>query len=179
MVYVQICHLTVKVGSISNPFNFHQKRLRYEYLNEGDGKVEAITYFTFKNSIEALEFYEKYLGATDIKRVPGDHEMFQEADEDKRLPEDFTMNASFKILGKTFMCSDVQGDEDINNSGVNIAFQFKYEDEADRQAAEAFFNKAIEGGCEASMPLGRIPWSPLYGMFEDPFGITWMINAYQ
>ncbi|RIM07845.1 VOC family protein, partial [Staphylococcus cohnii] len=29
----------------------------------------------------------------------------------------------------------------------------------------------------ATMPLDKTEWSELYGMFNDPFGVTWMINA--
>lgn len=139
--------------------------------------MKSVQYFNFQNSLAALNFYEKYLGATDIQRVGGDHEMFADMPEEYEIDKNFTMNASFKILGETFYCSDTMKNKRIDNSGAIVAFTFDYSNESDKQLAEAFFNKAIEGGCEATMPLGKTEWSELYGMFNDPFGVTWMINA--
>ncbi|MDK9869454.1 glyoxalase/bleomycin resistance/extradiol dioxygenase family protein [Staphylococcus equorum] len=139
--------------------------------------MKSVEYFNFQNSLAALNFYEKHLGATDIQRVGGDHEMFADMPEEYDIDKNFTMNASFKILGETFYCSDTMKNKKIDNSGAIVAFTFDYSNEADKQQAEAFFNKAIEGGCEATMPLDKTEWSELYGMFNDPFGVTWMINA--
>ncbi|MFQ3854249.1 VOC family protein [Staphylococcus parequorum] len=139
--------------------------------------MKSVQYFNFQNSLAALNFYEKHLGATDIQRVGGDHEMFADMPEEYDIDKNFTMNASFKILGETFYCSDTMKNKKIDNSGAIVAFTFDYSNEADKQQAEAFFNKAIEGGCEATMPLAKTEWSELYGMFNDPFGVTWMINA--
>ncbi|MDG0844531.1 glyoxalase/bleomycin resistance/extradiol dioxygenase family protein [Staphylococcus equorum] len=139
--------------------------------------MKSVQYFNFQNSLAALNFYEKHLGATDIQRIGGDHDMFADMPEEYDIDKNFTMNASFKILGETFYCSDTMKNKKIDNSGAIVAFTFDYSNEADKQQAEAFFNKAVEGGCKATMPLGKTEWSELYGMFNDPFGVTWMINA--
>lgn len=68
--------------------------------------MKSVQYFNFQNSLAALNFYEKHLGATDIQRVGGDHEMFADMPEEYDIDKNFTMNASFKILGETFYCSD-------------------------------------------------------------------------
>ncbi|MCI2804311.1 VOC family protein [Staphylococcus pettenkoferi] len=139
--------------------------------------MRAIQYFNFRNSLAALNFYEKHLGATNIRRVGGDDARFQDMPDDYKVDDDFTMHASFDIMGETFYCSDTYKHRKIDNSGAIVSLTFDYDDEADRQRAIDFYGRAIEGGCEASIPLGETAWSKLYGIFNDPFGVTWMINA--
>ncbi|MCU5746152.1 VOC family protein [Staphylococcus sp. SQ8-PEA] len=139
--------------------------------------MKAIQYFNFENSLAALNFYERYLGATNIQRVGGDDARFEHMPEEYKMDKDFTLNATFEIMGETFYCSDTYKNKKIDNSGAIVAFTFNYNDERERQRAIDFYGKAIEGGCEASIPLGETEWSKLYGIFNDPFGVTWMINA--
>ena len=75
--------------------------------------MKSVQYFNFQNSLAALNFYEKHLGATDIQRVGGDHEMFADMPEEYDIDKNFTMNASFKILGETFYCSDTMKNKKI------------------------------------------------------------------
>lgn len=139
--------------------------------------MEVSTYFNYSNSIEALKFYEEKLGATDINRVPGNHEMFKDAPEEFKMPESFTMNATFNLLGQTFQCSDTWQNKEIDNSGAHACFQFDYDNVEDREAVIELFKKAEAAGCDIHMPLSEVEWSPLFGSFNDPFGITWMANA--
>nr|WP_263312724.1 glyoxalase/bleomycin resistance/extradiol dioxygenase family protein [Mammaliicoccus sp. Marseille-Q6498] len=140
--------------------------------------MDVNTYFNFQNSIEALKFYEEKLGATDIMRVPGNHEMFKDAPEEFKMPESFTMNASFKILDKTFLCSDTWQNKPIDNEGAQVCFQFNYDNVEDREAIQELFKKAEDAGCKIQMPLNKVEWSPMFGSFKDPFGVSWMANAY-
>lgn len=139
--------------------------------------MKAVQYFNFQNSLAALNFYEEHFGATDIQRVGGDHEMFANMPEEYQVDADFTMNASFNILGETFYCSDTWKNKKIDNSGAIVTFTFDGSNEAEKEKAKAFFDKAVAAGCEVTMPLGKTEWSDFYGMFNDPFGVTWMVNA--
>lgn len=139
--------------------------------------MKTIQYFNFKNSLAALNFYEQHLGAVNIHRVGGDDEMFKDMPEEYQVDGDFTMHATFEILGQTFYCSDTWKNKKIDNSGAIVTFTFDYNNEDERQQAVTFFENAINGGCVATMELGQTEWSPLYGMFNDPFGVTWMISA--
>ena len=105
--------------------------------------MKSVQYFNFENSLAALDFYEKNLGATDIQRIGGDHEMFTDMPEEFQVDKNFTMNASFKILGETFYCSDTWKNKKIDNSGAIVTFTFDYHNEAEKQLAIDFFNKAI------------------------------------
>ena len=68
--------------------------------------MKAVQYFNFQNSLAALNFYEKHLGATNIQRLGGDNEMFDDMPDEYKVDADFTMHASFEVFGETFYCSD-------------------------------------------------------------------------
>ena len=139
--------------------------------------MKSIQYFNFQNSLSALNFYEKHLGATNINRLGGDDKMFDDMPDDYQIDKDFTMHASFEILGETFYCSDTWKNNSIDNTGAIVAFTFDASNTADKERAEEFFNRAVAGGCDVTMPLGKTEWSEFYGMFNDPYGVTWMVNA--
>src|SRR5699024_6208910 len=130
--------------------------------------MKSAQYFNFENSLAALDLYEKNLGATDIQRIGGDHEMVKDMPEEFQINKKFTKTASFNVLGETFYCSDTWKNKKIDNSGAIVTFTFDHSNEADKQLAIDFFNNAIAAGCEEAMPLGKTEWSELYGMFNDP-----------
>ena len=80
--------------------------------------MKSIQYFNFQNSLSALNFYEKHLGATNINRLGGDDKMFDDMPDDYQIDKDFTMHASFEILGETFYCSDTWKNKSIDNTGL-------------------------------------------------------------
>ncbi|WP_338061514.1 glyoxalase/bleomycin resistance/extradiol dioxygenase family protein [Staphylococcus ratti] len=143
--------------------------------------IKSVSYFNFENALEALNFYEAKLGAEVVSKTMGDDEMFKDLPEEYKMPKDvakrFVMNAEFKILGETFMVSSTRDERPISNEGTNVCFTFDGSNDADVKAATDFYKRAIEAGCEETMPLGETEWSKLYGMFKDPYGVTWMINA--
>jgi PhnB protein len=46
----------------------------------------------------------------------------------------------------------------------------------DADEISAYWSKLIEGGIVVA-PLAASAWSPLYGMVEDRFGVTWVIDV--
>lgn len=143
--------------------------------------IKAITYFNFKNTAEVLEFYEENFGAELMTRTMGNDSVFEDVLKEYNMSEeeakDFVMNAEFTILGKTFMASDIMGDKLVNNEAVNVCFTFDGDNDAERERVKEFYYKALEGGCKEIIPLQETEWTDLYGMFKDPYGITWMVNA--
>ena len=75
------------------------------------------------------------------------------------------------------MISDSWGQHEVNNEGISVCFTFDGNNEEDVKKVKDFYHKVIEVGCKEVMPLGQTEWSKLYGYFNDPFGVTWMINA--
>lgn len=143
--------------------------------------IKSVSYFNFANALEALTFYETKFGAEIVSKTMGDDDMFKDLPSEYKMPHDvakrFVMNAEFKILGETFMMSSTRGEQPISNEGTNICFTFDGNNEKELNEATEFFKRAIDAGCNEVMPLGATEWSKLYGMFQDPYGVTWMINA--
>ncbi len=121
---------------------------------------------------EALEFYEKALGA---KR-----EMLMRFDEaPDPVPDGMmapgwekkVMHASIRIGDSVLMASDGCGPADGGFDGFRLSIA--PDDEA--EATQVF--EALSEGGTVDMPLGKTFWSPCYGMLTDKFGIGWMVNV--
>ncbi|MBG9979413.1 VOC family protein [Facklamia lactis] len=143
---------------------------------------KAIPYLCTDRANEMLEFYQEHFGAVVKNKTMGNDEKFKGSAEEFQMPEevakDFVMNAEFELMGQTFMVSDSWGKKPVNNEGASICFTFDGKNEAEVEQAKAFYQKALDTDCEITMPLGETEWTNLYAMFNDPFGITWMISAY-
>lgn len=142
---------------------------------------KAIVYLNTNRANEMLDFYQEHFGAKIISKTMGDDPMFAGSGEDMQMPaemaKDFVMNAEFEILGQSFMASDTWGKEEIDNTGANVCFTFDGSNEEEVSQAKDFYQKAIEAGCEITMPLGETEWTKLFAMFDDPFGVSWMLSA--
>lgn len=140
--------------------------------------MKVVPYLNFPNSKEVLKFYEK-LGANITEMYLGSDEMFKDMPESERpaKPEDFVMNAGFEVLGNLVYLSDTWGNRPVDHEGSNLCFTFDQNDESEVQKARDFFQNAVDNGCSVEMPLGPVEWSQLFGMFKDPFGITWMLSG--
>src|SRR5215470_16197819 len=95
---------------------------------------------------EAIEFYEKTLGA-----------------------EDKVMHASLKIGDTRVMASDGRNTGNPKFDGFALSVDAKDEGDADR-----LFN-ALSAGGNVIMPLGKTFFSPRFGMTQDKFGVNWMV----
>jgi len=121
---------------------------------------------------EAIEFYKKALGAKP--------EMMMRYKESPEPPppgcippgsENKIMHASFKVEDAVVMASDGMCSGKPNFSGVTLSINVKKSADADR-----YFNGLAEGG-KVNMPLAKTFWSPRFGMVQDRFGVSWMVNA--
>jgi PhnB protein len=110
---------------------------------------------------EAIDFYKKAFGATEIRRMP--------AEDGIRL-----MHAHIHINGASLMLHDEfpeyvgPGEADVaGGSGLTLHLQV---DDAD-----AWFTRAVAAGASATMPLDDMFWGDRYGQVKDPFGYSWSI----
>ena len=109
---------------------------------------------------EAIEFYKKAVGATELMR----HEA-----EDGRL-----MHAHLKVNGASLMLHDHFAEHHggaalPDPAGVMLHLQV---DDAD-----AWWNRAAEAGATTVMELADQFWGDRYGQLRDPFGHVWSIGA--
>lgn len=121
---------------------------------------------------EALDFYAHAIGAVVDMRMT-----FKEGPDpppaDCIAPgwDDKIMHASFHVGQTLVMVSDSVGPEAQGFQGFALSLSVNTSEEADRHF------KALSDGGTVKMPLGQTFWSPRFGVVEDRFGITWMVNV--
>jgi PhnB protein len=110
---------------------------------------------------EAIDFYIKAFGATEIRRQP--------ADDGVRL-----LHAHIHINGASLMLHDefpeyVDPDEADVAGGSGLTLHLQVDD------ANAWFDRAVAAGATAAMPMQDMFWGDRYGQVKDPFGYSWSI----
>jgi PhnB protein len=118
---------------------------------------------------EALKFYCQALGAEvtmlmRFKESP-DPGMCQSGAEEK------VMHANLRIGNATVMASDGLCEGHPAFQGFSLSLSITDEAEAARLFA------ALSDGGQIQMPLAKTFWSRRFGMVEDRFGVSWMINC--
>lgn len=130
-------------------------------IPEGFSTVNA--YIIVPNAVEALDFYAKAFGAEQVARMPG--------------PDgESTMHAEMRIGDSTVMLTDENPEwgsrSALTIGGSPVSLHVYVED------ADAFFDRAVTAGCEATMPLMDAFWGDRYGKVKDPYGIEWGIATH-
>jgi PhnB protein len=123
-------------------------------------------------SEEAFKFYKSIFGGEFIiaQRYGGmaGSEKMNAQDREKM------MHISLKITpSTTLMASDLPSNDDQNfrpGNNFHICLQAESEKEANK-----LFQSLSKGG-KIEMPMNKTFWGAYFGMFEDQFGIHWMIN---
>jgi len=131
-----------------------------------------IAYVNFKGTTrEAVLFYAKAFGSPEPRIMT-----FGEMGSDPAHPFDeatkkLVAHAELEIDGSTLMASDVPEGMPYTR-GDNITLMLQTKNEAAIRSAFA----ALAAGGEVVMDLAPQPWSRLYGLLHDRFGIGWQFN---
>ena len=126
-----------------------------------EGMHSLTPYLTIKDAPRAIEFYTRAFGAEELQRIPG--------------PDGRLLHASVKIGDSVLMMADEfpefggQGPVSLGGSPVSIHLYV-----ADVDAAWA---KAVDAGCEITMPLEATFWGDRFGCLRDPFGHVWSLAS--
>lgn len=133
----------------------------------------AITPYLFldNRAEEAIAFYTAAIGAETAMLM-----RFRDSPEPPPggLPpgqEDRIMHAEISIGGDRVMLSDGRCGADRQFAGFSLHLPAR-----DAAHAGALLAALADGG-EVRMPMGPTFWSPAFGMVQDRFGVTWMIDA--
>ncbi|MEP7238886.1 MAG: VOC family protein [Ferruginibacter sp.] len=132
-----------------------------------------VTYVTFNgNTEEAFNFYKSALGGeiVNIQRFGDAPNAGQMADADKNKIMHITLEGpdNIKLMGNDHV--DFMGGP--FNAGNNFSLSFHPDSE---EKADELFNSLSAGGT-VIVPMAKAPWGDYFGMFNDKFGIKWMIN---
>ena len=129
-------------------------------------------YLFFEGSArEALDFYQAALGA-EIEMVITNAES-PEPPPPGMLPpgsEDKILHSALRIDNEVVMLSDGMCSGKPSFEGFSLSITV-----TDAARADQLFNALAEGG-QVQMPLGETFFSPRFGMLQDRFGVSWMIN---
>jgi PhnB protein len=114
-----------------------------------------------------MEFYQSALGAEVVfTQTVGESPMSHMG------PAGNILHATLKVGGSTIMMCD-----DPNPagppSGGNISLSIGVNDPA--QAKKIFGN--LSDGGKVVMPLDKTFWAEAFGIVNDKFGVTWMVNC--
>jgi len=123
--------------------------------------VHTITpHLTVKGAAQAMEFYKKAFGATEIARMPG--------------PGGMIMHAAMKIGDSRFYLNDEipQPGGTVSPTtlkGTCVVLNLYVAD------SDKLYNQAVSAGAKATMPIADQFWGDRYGQVTDPYGHVWAI----
>jgi PhnB protein len=128
-----------------------------------EGYHSVTPYLIINGAAEAIEFYRKAFGATELFRMPA--------------PEGKIGHAEIKIGDSPIMLADefpemgYKSPRSLGGSPVSILI---YVEDADR-----VFNQAIAAGGKEQRPVKDQFYGDRSGTLEDPFGHVWHVATHQ
>ena len=123
--------------------------------SDGPAVVGVVPYLRSRDAAAAIDFYKRAFGAEELHRMM--------SDDGKRV-----MHCHLGINGGALMLSDAfpeYGAPWEEPQGVTLTLAA---DEPRR-----WWDRAIEAGCEVTMPFEIAFWGDWYGQAKDPFGHVW------
>jgi len=117
-----------------------------------------------QNAAKAIEFYKKALGAEELMRMP--------------TPDGKIGHAELKIGDSIIFISDEFPNMGVTKSpqtlgGCTGTLNLYVED------VDAAFQRAVNAGGKAAMPVADMFWGDRYGLLTDPFGHAWGIATHK
>ncbi len=136
----------------------------------------ANVYLTFNGNCEdAFNFYRSVLGGEftymgRFKEMPPmeDGKSMPEADANKIMHVSLPISKETTLMGSDTAGEWASGFKLGNNFSISLTAASK--DEADK-----LFGGLSSGGV-VKMPMNQTFWGDYFGMFEDKFGVNWMIS---
>ena len=127
-----------------------------------EGQHTLSIHLVCKGADQAIEFYKKAFGATEIGRFPG--------------PDGKIMHATLRIGDSLFFLNDEMpapegGKSPASLGGSPTTINF-YTPDSDR-----IFQQAITAGAKEVMPIADQFWGDHYGIVKDPFGHLWAVAS--
>jgi len=121
----------------------------------------VIPYLQVVGAGAAVELYKKAFGAKELSRAP--------TDDGKRI-----MNCQLEINGGVIMIMDAMPEHGFPHQPSH-----SYTMQLIVPEGQAWFDRAVEAGCEVETPFQKMFWGDLWGSVTDPFGVHWGIDEPQ
>ena len=126
--------------------------------NPGDGH-EVVPHLVCAGAANAIAFYTKAFGATEMIRLPTPDGALYHAS--------VAINGQMVMLVDEFPAQDCLGPKSLGGTPVTIHLSVT--------DAKGVVDRAVKAGATLVMPVERQFWGDLYGIVEDPFGHRWSI----
>lgn len=128
-----------------------------------EGYHSATPYLIIKGAADAIEFYKKAFGATELMRVSG--------------PGGKIGHAEIKIGDSVIMLADEAPEMNARSpqsfGGSPISILLYVED------VDAVFNRAVAAGAKVERPVTDQFYGDRIGGLTDPFGHAWYISTHR
>jgi uncharacterized glyoxalase superfamily protein PhnB len=121
-------------------------------------KSGVVAYLNLDGALAAADFYRRAFGAEIAAQQPAD---------DKGR----TMHVHLYLNGSSIMLSDFfpeHGHAKVPPQGYSLVLMAR--------DIHAEFQRAVDAGCEVTMPVQKMFWGDLYGALKDPFGVSWAMD---
>lgn len=126
-----------------------------------EGYHSVTPYLMVKGAAQAIDFYKKAFGATEIMRFPG--------------PNNTVAHAEIKIGDSPIMLADEtdanRSPQSVGGSPVSLML---YVDDVDKT-----FKQAVSSGAKSTRPVADQFYGDRVGTLTDPFGHTWSIGTHK
>ncbi len=126
-----------------------------------DGYHSVTPYLTVDNAAEAIRFYERAFGASEIMRLP---------------MGDMIAHAEIRVGDSVVMLSDEWPDMDKlsprKRGGATAGLMVYLED------VDTAYQRALDAGAQPEQPVTDQFWGDRTGSVKDPFGVTWMLATH-
>jgi PhnB protein len=127
-----------------------------------DGYHTATPYLIVKGAAQAIEFYKKVFGATELFRMA--------------TPDGSVGHAEIRIGDSVIMLADENPGMGYRSprslGGASVSTMLYVEDVDDR------FSRAVAAGAKVQRPLANQFYGDRSGTIEDPFGHVWTIATH-
>ena len=127
-----------------------------------DGMHTVTPHIVCAGAANAIEFYKKAFGATEMMRMPG---------ADGRL-----MHGCVKIGDSMVFLVDEMPEWGAlgpkARKGTSVTIHLQVED------VDAVVKQAVDAGATVVMPVADMFWGDRYGQVEDPFGHRWSVATH-
>lgn len=120
----------------------------------------VVAYLALDGALKAAEFYKRAFGAEQVFAYPPDE-------------QGRTMHVHLHLNGSSVMLSDFFPEHGFEKVAPQaFTMQLILGDDID-----AWWQRAVDAGCEVVTPLQVMFWGDRWGQVKDPFGIVWGMNA--
>lgn len=134
----------------------------------GTMQTKLNPYLNFRdNTREVMAFYQTVFGGKLTMNTFKEFGVSQDPAEENKI-----MHAMLEAEnGITIMAADVPNSMDLTfGTNINLSLSGDNSEELTR-----YYNMLSAGGTVIE-PLRKAPWGDSFGMFEDKFGVNWMVN---